>query len=52
MSECEDSAYVGLDVHTESMAVAIARPGRAGPGRSGRERFPTAGPPSGAASNA
>ncbi len=31
MSEYEYSAYVGLDVHKDSIAVAIARPGRAQP---------------------
>jgi len=31
MSEYQDSACVGLDVHTDSIAVAIARPGRAQP---------------------
>jgi len=30
MSDFEDSASVGLDVRTDSIAVAIARPGRAG----------------------
>ena len=31
MSDFEYSAYVGLDVHKDSIAVAIARPGRTGP---------------------
>jgi len=31
LSDCEDSASVGLDVPTDSIAVAIARPGRGGP---------------------
>jgi len=31
MSEYQDSASVGFDVHTDSIAVAIARPGRAQP---------------------
>jgi len=31
LSDCEDSASVGLDVPTDSLAVAIARPGRAPP---------------------
>ena len=31
MSEYEYSADVGLDVHKDSIAVAIARPGRAQP---------------------
>jgi len=33
MSDFEYSAYVGLDVHTDSMAVAIARPGHRSGGR-------------------
>ena len=37
------AAYVGLDVHEETIAVAVAGPGREEPGLSGRDCQPAQG---------